>query len=49
VLASARCIECAFYTEGDTAAINLDGVSIHKITKKPANIYVLDLYDFDAI
>jgi hypothetical protein len=37
--------------EVDTAASILHGVKIvqiHNITKKPANIYVLSLYNFDA-
>jgi hypothetical protein len=38
--------------EVDTAASILHGVKIvqiHNITKKPAKIYVLSLYDFDAM
>jgi hypothetical protein len=38
--------------EVDTAASILDGVKIvqiHNITKKPAKMYVLSLYDFDAM
>jgi hypothetical protein len=38
--------------EVDTAASILHGVKIvqiHNITKKPAKIYVLSLYNFDAM